>query len=167
MNTLSLQSLAAIGHLEQPTLLTLGNTLVEEAVRLTGSAIGYFAVLNEADDELIMISWSQSAMAACSMSDKPIIYPLEATGLWGDCIRERQPVITNDYEACERVTKKGYPDGHVNVVRHMNVPIWESGQIIGILGVGNRDTDYSEEDAQLLQEFANAGASHVRVAKSR
>ena len=132
------------------------NLLVQESVRLTDSAIGYFAVTNDAVTELTMLAWSKTAMAACAMSEMPIEYPVEATGLWGDCIRERQPVITNDYEACTRLTKKGYPDGHVPVKRHMNVAVMSGEAIKGILGVGNKTAEYTEQDAARLQAFANA-----------
>ena len=48
------------------------------------------------------------------------------------------------------------------MMRHMNVPMWENDPIVGILGVGNRESDYTEADAQLLQDFANAAAGSVR-----
>jgi two-component system, OmpR family, phosphate regulon sensor histidine kinase PhoR len=130
--------------------------IVEEAVRLTGSTMAYFAVTDEEVRQLTMLAWSKSAMAACAVQELPIDYPIEATGLWGDCIRERQAVITNDYERCTRVTKKGYPDGHVAVRRHMNVAVMWGGQIKGILGVGNKTDEYTADDAAVLQSFANA-----------
>ena len=132
------------------------DVLVSEAIRLTGSARGYFAVLSEDEAQLTMLGWSKSAMAACRMMDKPLDYPVQATGLWGDCVRERKAVITNDYPGCTRMTKKGYPDGHVDVVRHMNVPVMEGRKIRGIVGVGNRGRDYTAHDAEVLQAFANA-----------
>jgi GAF domain-containing protein len=130
------------------------NLLVEVGVELTGSEIGYFATFFESKQLLVMIGWSNSAMAQCAMIDKPLDYPLEATGLWGDCVRERQPSITNDYENSERLTKKGQPDGHVTTIRHMNVPVWSDGQIVGVLGVGNKPTPYGEAEANELMEFA-------------
>jgi GAF domain-containing protein len=130
------------------------NLMVELGVALTKSAIGYFATFFESKQLLVMIGWSNSAMAQCSMIDKPLDYPLEATGLWGDCVRERQPSITNDYENCQRVTRKGQPEGHVKTIRHMNVPVWAEGKIVGVLGVGNKETPYSEAEAAELMEFA-------------
>jgi hypothetical protein len=41
--------------------------------------------------------WSDSAMLECAMIDKPIVYRVEDTGLWGEAIRRRKPVITNDW----------------------------------------------------------------------
>jgi GAF domain-containing protein len=130
------------------------NRLVEEAVRLTASRIGYYAVLNEQGDSLTMLGWSMSAMASCAMVEQPIQYPVEKTGLWGDCIRERRPVITNDYQNCTKPTRKGYPHGHVHIVRHANIPVWNDTQIVGILGVGNKETDYTDEDIRMLCDFA-------------
>lgn len=149
----SLQRLRENDHLPQAEWV---NLLVQETVRLTESVLGYFAVTNDDVTQLTMLAWSKTAMAVCAMSEIPIEYPVEATGLWGDCIRERRAVVTNDYEACTRVTKKGYPDGHVPVQRHMNVAVMSGETIKGILGVGNKAEAYTEQDAARLQAFANA-----------
>lgn len=149
----ALQRLQQSKNLPQKELV---NLLVEEAIRLTDSTIAYFAVTDEPKNLLTMLGWSKSAMAQCASREIPLEYPIDATGLWGDCIRERRPVITNDYERCTRPTKKGYPDGHVPVTRHMNVPVMSGNDIKGILGVGNKTEDYTEADAALLQALANA-----------
>ena len=138
------------------------NAFVDIAAELTDSKLGYFATMNATEDELTMLGWSRTAMDACAMMDKPIIYPLVATGLWGDCVRERQAVIINDYEKCEKQTKKGYPEGHVNVTRHMNIPIWEGDKIVAVLGVGNKEASYENKDAKLLSEYAQAVWSVVK-----
>ncbi|MBI5685997.1 MAG: GAF domain-containing protein [Verrucomicrobia bacterium] len=149
------------------SLKRMADLLIEEAVQLTGSKIGYFATLNKWEHLLTMIGWSKSAMAMCSMANKPIVYPVENTGLWGDCVRERKAVITNDYKNCDRPTKKGTPEGHVTVKRHMNVPMMSGESIRGVLGVGNRESDYTKEHAALLQAFANAAWPMVAEAKER
>ncbi len=130
---------------------------VDEAIRITESGIGYFALLSWAEDELTMLGWSKSAMEACKSITKPIKYRLVETGLWGDCVRQRKVVITNDYANCASPNKKGYPSGHVAVIRHMNVPIHHGEKIRGILGVGNKGLTYSDRDAQALQRFADEG----------
>jgi GAF domain-containing protein len=141
------------------------DALVEESVRVMQSTIGYFAVMNDSEDVLTMLGWSKSAMGACSMIDKPIVYPIEETGLWGDAVRERKAVVTNDYAGCKKPTKKGYPEGHIKVVRHMNVPVWENDHIAGVLGVGNKETNYTDADAQTLQDLANRAWEFVKRAR--
>jgi two-component system, OmpR family, phosphate regulon sensor histidine kinase PhoR len=135
---------------------------VEEAIQITGSTLGYFALLSWNEDGLTMLGWSKTAMDACKAITKPIKYQLVETGLWGDCVRQRRPVVTNDYANSTTPNKKGYPSGHVAVIRHMNVPVEEGAKIRGILGVGNKATNYSEEDTQRLQDFANKGWSKMQ-----
>lgn len=161
------ESLRRLRENKSPSFRRAADLLIEEAVRLTESEIGYFAVLNKWEHLLTMIAWSKSAMAMCSMVNKPIVYPVENTGLWGDCVRDRKAVITNDYKNCTRPTKKGTPEGHVPVLRHMNVPVISGESIKGILGVGNRETEYTKEHAAVLQAFANAAWPIMAEAKER
>lgn len=122
---------------------------VEGACIITASPLAYLAFLNEDESELTMYAWSKSAMAECSMVEKPIVYKTAKTGLWGEAVRQRRPVITNDYAAPGPV-KKGYPDGHPDIIRHMNVPVMEEGRVVLVAGVANKDSDYTENDANEL-----------------
>lgn len=131
------------------------DAITRNCCTLTQSTLSYFATMNASEDVLTMIGWSKSAMVNCSMIEKPIIYNMPDTGLWGDAVRERKPVITNDYPALVKPTKKGYPKGHVNVRKHMNLPIFENGKVVLVVGVGNKSGEYNAEDAQLLEEFMN------------
>lgn len=159
------QALEKLSKMGKARRQAVADTLVEEAVRVLECEIGYFAVMNDAEDVLTMLGWSKSAMQACAMMDKPIVYPLEETGLWGDAVRERGAVITNDYQGLSKPTKKGYPSGHVTVQRHMNVPVWDGDHIAGVLGVGNRPAEFTAADAATLQELANRAWPHVKAAR--
>jgi two-component system, OmpR family, phosphate regulon sensor histidine kinase PhoR len=143
-----------LGSMAKARRQAVVDALVEETNRVMDSTIGYFALMNDSEDVLTMLGWSKSAMGACAMIDKPIVYPIEETGLWGDAVRERKPVVTNDYAGSKKPTKKGYPEGHVKVTRHMNVPVWEGDKIVGVLGVGNKPSAYTEADGKNLEELA-------------
>ena len=122
---------------------------IEGAGIVTGSPLGYLAFLNEDESQLSMYAWSKKAMAECAMQEKPIVYRTEKTGLWGEAVRQRQPVITNDY-AAPNPAKKGYPEGHPRIIRHMNVPVLDEGRIALVAGVANKPADYLEKDASEL-----------------
>jgi len=123
---------------------------IEGAGSVTESPLAYLAFLNEDESELAMYAWSDSATAECTMRDKPIIYKTARTGLWGEAVRQRRAVIINDYEA-ENPLKKGYPEGHPRIIRHMNVPVIDNGHIVLIAGVANKQTDYTEGDTVDLE----------------
>jgi GAF domain-containing protein len=127
---------------------------LEEAIKITGSKISYLYAVNEAEDELIGMGWSKSAMAECSMFNKPVVYKLAETGIWGDALRERQPIITNDYPTCPKPTKKGIPQGHVPIERHMNIPVFVGDKIVAVTGVGNKPVDYTQGDVKAFSVFA-------------
>lgn len=150
LNERRLQALNALGEMDDATLTELTDFALEEAVRLTGSTIGYLAFMNEDESVLTMHSWSRSAMRECAIADKPIVYPVADTGLWGEAVRQRQAIITNDYTAPNPL-KKGYPPGHVAIKRHMNVPIFDGQRIVLVAGVGNKADPYDDSDVRQLR----------------
>ncbi|MGK2906455.1 MAG: sensor histidine kinase [Desulfuromonadales bacterium] len=125
---------------------------LEEAIRLTESKIGYIYYYNEDTENFTLYSWSASVMIECGIIEKQTIYELEKTGLWGEAVRQRKAIITNDYAATNQ-HKKGYPQGHVHLIRHMNLPIFINNRIVAVIGVGNKETSYTDEDVMQLQLF--------------
>jgi PAS domain S-box-containing protein len=143
---------ATLLRLNQMSGATVGEIMAfafEEAVRLTRSTIGYLAFLNGEETHLTMQIWSRNAMAQCGIDDRLVVYPVEATGLWGEVVRQRRPVITNDYGA-PNPWKKGLPEGHVTLLRHMNVPVMVGSRIVLVAGVGNKEDEYDETDVRQL-----------------
>ena len=149
LDEMRLEALLKLNQMSKSSMQELTDFVLEEAVRLTNSKIGYLAFTNEDESVLTMYSWSRTAMKQCAIQDKPIVYPVKDTGLWGEAVRQRKPVITNDYEASNPL-KKGYPDGHVPVMRHMNIPVMDESRIVAVAGVGNKDEPYVESDVRQL-----------------
>ena len=149
LNAQRAQTLLQLNQMTAATKQEITDFVLEEAVRLTQSTLGYLAFVTEDETVLTMHSWSKAAMAECAIIDKPIVYPVASTGLWGEAIRQRRPVITNDY-AAQNPLKKGCPQGHVQLHRHMNVPVFDGTRIVIVAGVGNKSGEYGEEDTVQL-----------------
>jgi PAS domain S-box-containing protein len=145
-----LQALLTLSEMSAAPLQEIADFAMEAGVKLTRSTIGYLAFMDDDETVLTMHSWSKTAMEECDIIDKPIIYPLETTGLWGEAVRRRKPVITNDYAAPDAL-KKGYPAGHVHVKRHMNIPVFDGDHIVAVAGVGNKEEPYDESDVMQLR----------------
>lgn len=124
----------------------LGRTL-EMAQALTGSAIGFLHFVCEDQQNIELVTWTAGALRDCSAAaDRH--YPLEQAGLWADCVRSGRAVVVNDY--AHAPDKRGLPAGHTALRRLVTVPIIEAGQVRLIMGVGNRDSDYSEHHVEAL-----------------
>jgi PAS domain S-box-containing protein len=145
-----LQALVQLNEMEDASLRDITDFALEQAVRLTRSTIGYLAFMSEDEKVLTMHSWSKEAMEECAIRDKPLVYPVAETGLWGEAVRQRKAVITNDY-AAPNPLKKGHPPGHVPIRRHMNAPVFEDQRIVVVAGVGNKDAPYDESDVAQLR----------------
>ncbi len=144
-----LEALVSLGQMQDSPIRNIANFAMEEGVRLTRSKIGYLALLNPEETVLTMYAWSAAAMKECRVPHKAITYQVDETGLWGEAVRQRRPIITNDYEAPSPY-KKGYPEGHVAIRRHLNVPIFEGSHIVAVVGVGNKEEPYDEADVRQL-----------------
>ncbi|WP_406657654.1 GAF domain-containing protein [Methanolobus sp. ZRKC2] len=149
LNESRLEALIQLNEMTTVSLDEIAEFVKEEAVRLTESKLGYLAFMNADETDLIMHSWSNSAMKECGINDKQFIYPVETTGLWGEAVKQRKAIITNDYSAPNPL-KKGFPKGHVKLTRHMNVPIFDGGHIVAVVGVGNKEEEYDESDVRQL-----------------
>jgi two-component sensor histidine kinase len=81
--------------------------------------------------------------------DKPLVYPVSTTGLWGEPVRQRKAVIVNEYNQ-ENILKRGVPPGHVEIKRHMGIPVFDGDRIVAVAGVANNEEEYSTSDVRQL-----------------
>jgi PAS domain S-box-containing protein len=122
---------------------------LQAGIDLTRSAYGYLLFLNDDETGFIMHAASKGVMPECGITDKPSSFEVSGTGLWGEAVRQRKPIITNDYEAANPL-KKGYPEGHVPIKRHMNIPLLDNGRIVLVAGVANKEDEYDQSDVMQL-----------------
>ncbi|MDQ1282403.1 MAG: hypothetical protein QG666_192, partial [Euryarchaeota archaeon] len=143
-----LEALQRLKQMDEASIKEIADFALEAGVKLTGSKVGYLAFVDREEKTLIMYSWSKNAVKECSIEHKQIVYHLQETGLWGEAVRQKKAVITNDYASCP--IKKGIPPGHVDIVRHMNVPIIDKGRIVIVAGIGNKEAEYDDSDVRQL-----------------
>ncbi|TAN44473.1 MAG: PAS domain S-box protein [Nitrospirae bacterium] len=128
--------------------------MLDEVEELTGSSIGFYHFVDEDARTLTLQQWSSLTVHEfCKAEGRGLHYGIDKAGVWADCIRERRPVIHNDYKALSHA--KGFPEGHAPVTRELVVPILRNGKIIAVLGVGNKAYDYTMQDVEMVILFAD------------
>jgi PAS domain S-box-containing protein len=148
LNEFRLEALLDLNQMTEASINEITGFTVEEAIWLTNSKIGYLAFVDK-DETFVIQSWSKRALEECGIIDKPIIYPANNLGLLGESIRQRKSVIINDFSA-PIPNKKGYPKGHMEIIRYLSVPVFDEDLIVAVAGVGNKEDDYNEKDVQQL-----------------
>ena len=145
------------------TLKELLVATLDEACALTGSSIGFYHFLDTDQQTLTLQAWStKTTLEFCKAEGEGAHYNISDAGVWVDCVRERRPVIHNDYEALPH--KRGMPPGHAHVEREMVVPIFRNELIVAILGVGNKAAPYRDNDLDSVTQLADL-AWDIAVAK--
>lgn len=133
---------------------SLMRAALDEGEKLTNSTIGFFHFVQRDQENLSLQVWSTRTLhEMCFAEGEGLHYPVEEAGVWVDCIRQRQAMIHNDYAALPH--KKGMPEGHPTLVRELTMPVFREGLIVAVMGVGNKPTDYTETDVDVLERVAD------------
>jgi len=119
--------------------------VLTKALELTESQYGYIYFYDESTEEFQLNSWSNGVMKDCEIINKQTKYELHKTGFWGEVVRQKKPIIENNFERNHSL-KKGYPEGHVAIKRFMSVPVIVDDKIAAVIGLANKKTDYDEND---------------------
>jgi two-component system cell cycle sensor histidine kinase/response regulator CckA len=145
LNEARLQSLYSISQHKSNELGVFLDHVLNEAIHLTGSKIGWFGFYEEQNKTLTVSNWSKEVMKDCEIPEKKMVFPVENPGIWAEGIRLRTPFIVNDYQAFS-LGKRGFPEGHSKVFKFLTIPLLLEGRIIAVMAVANKEQDYDETD---------------------
>ncbi len=145
-------------HLVEYSLTHSMDELLEEtlneAERLTGSLVGFFHFVGADQQSLTLQSFSTRTRAEfCRAEGRGRHYALADAGVWADCVRERRLTVHNDYASLPR--RRGLPEGHAVMVRELVAPVFRGEAVSAVLGVGNKATDYTDEDIETISFIAD------------
>ncbi len=133
--------------------------ILNTAVQLTNSTIGFLHKVSEDQKTIILTAWNVEALKNCTASYNTHS-DLDKAGNWVDCIHTGEPVIYNDFP--NSPNRKGLPEGHTPIQRFMSIPVYEQGKIRYIFGVGNKINNYKEHDIIQIQLVANEFAKLIK-----
>ena len=119
--------------------------VLEQAIQLTESKFGFIFQYHEDRQEMVLNAWSRNALPACVVLEKHTHYKLAETGIWGEAVRQRQPIIVNDFQAVNPL-KKGLTEGHVQLFKFVSIPIFKGENIVSVVGLANKKDDYDQTD---------------------
>lgn len=121
--------------------------VLDVVLEMMESPHGVFGYISARGD-LVCPSMTKEIWDECRMLGKTIVFPKETWGdsLWGHGLRNKKGAYANK--------PFKVPAGHLPVDRFLTVPLVYRNRSIGLLSVGNKSSDYTEEDFRLLQDIA-------------
>ncbi len=148
-----LLELAAKNRIAEVFLTIPDDEMYGEILRIfleaTASRFGIFGYIDEEDGSFVVPSMTRDVWDKCNVPDKTIVFPREKWGesIWPRAIRQKKTLFSN--EASTRT-----PKGHITISRNISVPIVLRGEVVGLFQVANKETDYDENDIQMLEGLA-------------
>ncbi len=134
-----------------------GNLLIRAVAlisQITASPVCFFHFVEPGNGEISLGAWSSQIAPEGSLpsKEKPRISLPEA-GEWADCIRNKKTILRN-HPGGDRKTQ--IPSSRPEVfTRLLATPVTREGNIVAVMGAGNKPDNYSEMDAQLLENMAD------------
>ncbi|HWE12901.1 MAG TPA: GAF domain-containing protein [Solirubrobacteraceae bacterium] len=119
---------------------------------LTESEMGFIDLINEDRIDMDVVAVKGFSPPDPKFYERFKRMPIRPS-VFGKVITAGRPNISNDVENDpERV---GQPPGHPQVRTFLGVPLSVGEDLIGMIGVANKEAGYGPEDQRLLSTFAN------------
>jgi len=139
---------------ETHTVKELLQAILDKVEWMTDSLTGFYHFLRDDQNTISLQAWSTKTLELyCKAEGDGLHYPVAVAGVWADVGREERPIIHNDYASLSN--RKGLPEGHIEVKRELVVPVKRGNKIVAILGVGNKPSDYLEDDVEMVTQMAD------------
>jgi PAS domain S-box-containing protein len=136
------------------TLDELMQTTTDEISELTSSPVGFFHFVNDDQITLGMQTWSTTTLQISHVPDSEGTHlPLDQAGVWAEAVRQRHPLIQNDYESLSK--RRGLPQGHVPITREIVIPIIRNERIMAVMGIANKSQNYTPHDLEIAERLAD------------
>ncbi|MBF0160200.1 MAG: response regulator [Magnetococcales bacterium] len=138
-------------RLAELSVQELYDGLLDAAEKITRSRNGLLYLFDDdqnSTDTCSLVSWNRHPEQGCNLHHQSCEF-LDHAEVNGVVIRQRQPVVCNDYSAC--CTQCGLPDRHWPVTRFLSVPVLVQDKLKLVMVVANKQDPYDQEDVQQLR----------------
>ena len=114
---------------------------LEEAVKLSGSSLGYIYGYREDSGDFTLQHKSQEGMEDDAVNAPLTLHSIDATGILPEAVRRGKPVVMNNIEA-PQFLRLGYPEGSVPRCHLLCVPVLDDERVVAAVVVANKADGY-------------------------
>ncbi|MBN1319055.1 MAG: response regulator [Anaerolineales bacterium] len=143
-----LKTLIELNQMTDASFEEISRFVLREGVRLTQSKFGYLAFINEDENEITAQTWF----------DRDVNEGADLDFKVRSMVRERVQNVLRFREIILNGGKNGHafrPEDESNDYksdrRSMDIPVFERGRIVSVVGVGNKEKEYDPPDARQLE----------------
>ena len=128
--------------------------VLHEALKLTRSKIGYICFYNEKKQEFTLKVWSKGLLSGVDMVAPQLTYRLEETGVWGEAVRQRKPIVMN-MDGTEVIAEQAHPGGRIIAGNFTAIPIFIDEKIKAVVCFAGNAEGYNDNDVDEMTVLMN------------
>ena len=149
LNEARLETLVALTQMTGASSDKIIDFSLEEGVRLTRSALGFLAFLNDEGTSITQVVWSSLVKKECPLLYEDPCATMPLLKVLMETASRCRPLIVND-QSQPAIDRLDAHKVHLLLKRYMIVPVLDSTRVIALVGVANKDEDYDVSDARQL-----------------
>lgn len=142
--------------------------LLVKILSLTGSQFGFMGEVFYGEDgrpylrthTITNIAWSEETEDFYQKNFKIGIEFRNLDTLFGFNLLSGEPVISNNPQSDHRAG--GIPNGHPPLLSYLGVPIYKNEELLGLIGLANKEGGYTESDLEFLKPITNSYANFLK-----
>jgi len=120
---------------------------------LTYSCISFLHFYVSEEIKREMTIWSERTLEDFYESADEAQFSIDETGICTEAQRRLETVMFNDYAGY--MSQHGLPQGNTKLKRMICVPVIDDGHVILVVGIANRDSEYTVLEKETVQLIAN------------
>lgn len=142
--------------LEEQSFEKAARAIFNYCCELTGATAGYVALLSS-DGQENEVLFLEAGGAQCTVDPN---LPMPIRGLRSLAYEKKETVYDNNFMDSQWV--QYLPNGHVSMRNVMFAPLNIEGKTVGIMGLANKPSDFTDEDAEIASVFGELAAIALR-----
>lgn len=146
--------------LEKKNFKETARAIFDSCRELTGAQAGYVALLSD-DGQENEVLFLEAGGLPCSVSPE---LPMPIRGLRELSYQSHQTVYENDFMNTSWIDF--LPHGHVAMRNVMFAPLNLDGKTVGIMGLANKNGDFTDDDASIASVFGELAAIALENSRS-
>lgn len=155
LNENRLETLLRISQLKPSTLDIFLTHAVNEAVAFCQSKFGFLMFYDFENQLFELKAFSDKVNEYCTLGQFPRFVYLNQSGCWADAIRQQMAVFYNG-DFAKSPNFKGFMPGHLEMRNLLVSPVLKNENVVALIAVANKASNYNSTDAAQLTLFADA-----------
>ncbi|MBI9081568.1 MAG: PAS domain S-box protein [Pseudodesulfovibrio sp.] len=153
----------ALARLHEPlvnseaSIMAVAEIIYEETRNITECQYGYVGSVNPVTGDFVVHSFSKMFGTECKVDPEGmnVVFPHDGDGhypsLWGHSLNTGVAFYAND--SMHHESSKGTPKGHVDLNNYLSIPLFLKDDLVGQIGLANKDGGFSARDLEAVREF--------------